>query len=811
MSEIIKGCLGFKGEKGEHGEVGTPIPYEGTFQELQNSEEDKGRFYIIMDEQDEVYYRHWVYYDEENEQWKDGGEYLANLVINLEDLTQEEWESLKSNLTNYYKRYESVYTTTQENEINIPINISQYNTLAILEVYIEGRMLNRNEYAINGTNSVTLNIPLSEIGTKVHFIVYRSVCASNEDLNELKGPKGDSGAIVFDTIAEMIADEDLVAGDTCQTLGYNSKNDGNGELYNIVDDNVLVADNNNIIELNNGLKAIRIVKTQKLKYYLMPLNNSANIGGDCHILITPNGKVIMIDTGYPTSFDLIKARLNELQITKIDYLIISHYHGDHVGNLDSLKANFDMTETIFYIPPYSSHSDISELYPWTITQIGNNEKIVPTENQIVTIDNVKIKFFNISAEDYTYYDSITNNYNDYSMCCIVNYKDINMLFTGDIGPIAEKRIYSKGTIDVNIDFYKVEHHGTNTGSDSNYLKTLNNPSVAVVSCNNQNFINSATVYDTYGTLKINTMPYLAKNGCKIYCATNNNNFIYETDGKNYNIPNNNNFAQFNTAERANYLDVSTRMLEIYVDNTFTGEICDGTELRPYKTIQEAIVNGIVEGCKNLIIVKNGTYNEDYLSIGNISSHVIIQGESKTGTLIKNIYISNCKALCIKDCTFTDTKDNAVIVGSFSNVEFNNVVINGQTTTELYRGLGIYDSEVKIKNCTISNKSIAIAVNDLSKIYVDGLDGTNNTYLFNVASYGSEVYEKNITATYSDYFFYILFGKYAGQQMNRNSTQLKKMIRDGNAFNSIFYWQGGKPVMCVGGVWKDLMGNNIFND
>lgn len=260
MSEIIKGCLGFKGEKGEHGEVGTPIPFEGTFQELQNSEENRDRFYIIMDEQDEVYYKHWVYYDEKTEQWKDGGEYLANLVINLEDLTQEEWESLKSNLTNYYKRYESVYTTTQENEINIPINISQYNTLAILEVYIEGRMLNRNEYAINGTNSITLNIPLSEIGTKVHFIVYRSVCASNEDLNELKGPKGDSGAIVFDTVADM-KEADLQAGDTCQTLGYYSANDGGAGLYKIVDDSQLVDDGGSIHSLTNGLKAQLIINS----------------------------------------------------------------------------------------------------------------------------------------------------------------------------------------------------------------------------------------------------------------------------------------------------------------------------------------------------------------------------------------------------------------------------------------------------------------------------------------------------------------------------------------------------------------------
>lgn len=260
MSEIIKGCLGFKGEKGEHGEVGTPIPFEGTFQELQNSEENRDRFYIIMDEQDEVYYKHWVYYDEKTEQWKDGGEYLANLIINLEDLTQEEWESLKSNLTNYYKRYESVYTTTQENEINIPINISQYNTLAILEVYIEGRMLNRNEYAINGTNSITLVTPLSIIGTKVHFVVYRSVCATNQDIVNLKGDKGDSGAIVFNNVADMKADTGLVVGDTCQTLGYYLANDGGAGLYKIVDDDTLVDDGGSIHQLENGLKAELIVE-----------------------------------------------------------------------------------------------------------------------------------------------------------------------------------------------------------------------------------------------------------------------------------------------------------------------------------------------------------------------------------------------------------------------------------------------------------------------------------------------------------------------------------------------------------------------
>ena len=327
--------------------------------------------------------------------------------------------------------------------------------------------------------------------------------------------------------------------------------------------------------------------------------------------------------------------------------------------------------------------------------------------------------------------------------------------------------------------------------------------------NNQNFINSATLYDIYGSLKINTMSYLVRNGCKIYCNTNNDNFIYETDGKTYNIPNNNNYAQFNSIERSSTLSSATRFIDVYVDNTYTGNICDGTENRPYKTIQEAISNGIVNGCKTIIFVKDGTYEEDYLTISNISSHVVIQCESKAGTLIKNIYISNCKALCIKDCTIYDTKDNTITIGAFSNVEFNNVLINGQTATSLHRGIGIYDSELKIKNCTISNKSIAISVNDMSKLYIDGLDGSNNEYVFNSPSYAGYINEQNLSISYTEYMFYTLYGKFSGQKTNRSKSQLETIIRTGNAFNTIFFDNTDfKPVMYIGSKWIFMDGTDV---
>ena len=134
----------------------------------------------------------------------------GDLLMKPSDLTQEHWDKIKTDVTYYYKRYESTYTTVEENESNIPINISKYNEGSILEVYIEGRMLTREEYKINGTNSITLTTALSEVGTKVHFVVYRSVCAVNEDFDKLKGDTGEIGTpIPYDGTFNQLKSDDV--------------------------------------------------------------------------------------------------------------------------------------------------------------------------------------------------------------------------------------------------------------------------------------------------------------------------------------------------------------------------------------------------------------------------------------------------------------------------------------------------------------------------------------------------------------------------------------------------------------------------
>ena len=63
-------------------------------------------------------------------------------------------------------------------------------------------------------------------------------------------------------------------------------------------------------------------------------------GGAATLVVSPNGESLLVDTGYPTDDDRdakrIVAAVEEAGLTRIDYLVITHFHADHVGGLQAL-------------------------------------------------------------------------------------------------------------------------------------------------------------------------------------------------------------------------------------------------------------------------------------------------------------------------------------------------------------------------------------------------------------------------------------------------------------------------------------------
>lgn len=112
--------------------------------------------------------------------------------LKYSDLTQEQKEELKQDITTINQEYKSRYVATSTTS-TVPIGITEYKSdVGMLEVYISGlRLIEGTDYTISGTN-ISLTKVIDE-GGEVHFVYTKSVAATETDFDSLKGPQGETG------------------------------------------------------------------------------------------------------------------------------------------------------------------------------------------------------------------------------------------------------------------------------------------------------------------------------------------------------------------------------------------------------------------------------------------------------------------------------------------------------------------------------------------------------------------------------------------------------------------------------------------
>lgn len=225
------------------------------------------------------------------------------------------------------------------------------------------------------------------------------------------------------------------------------------------------------------------------------------ISGECFI-IKAFGKTIMLDTGGTNRSESIREYLEENNITKIDYLILSHYHYDHCSNLSNMVNYLDFSNCKCYLPIVAPVNDDTQYYS-TVMDLLNTlgiEYVFPNELDTLEIEKLKITFYNCGN---TAFEEITSLYNDndkkvndYSMVCLVNYLGTNVLYSGDIEYIAQERLYNKGFFkDITIDLYKWQHHGVNNLSNvyKPYIDNISPKEVVVVTNMPINYLNDRKI------------------------------------------------------------------------------------------------------------------------------------------------------------------------------------------------------------------------------------------------------------------------------------------------------------------------------
>lgn len=179
-----------------------------------------------------------------------------------------------------------------------------------------------------------------------------------------------------------------------------------------------------------------------------------NAGKADAILLSNNGKYIMIDTGEESLSDEILSYFQQNNITKLEYLIITHFDKDHVGSASSIIDNIEV-ETVLQ----SDALKESEYYTNYINSLAKKEMTPITVKGNYEIDWNGI-LITVNGPEKIYESNESNNS---SLIVSITHEENKFLFMGDSQNARIKDFLEMNT--KTYQFLKVPYHG-------NYLKRL---------------------------------------------------------------------------------------------------------------------------------------------------------------------------------------------------------------------------------------------------------------------------------------------------------------------------------------------------
>ena len=236
--------------------------------------------------------------------------------------------------------------------------------------------------------------------------------------------------------------------------------------------------------------------------------NYIDVGqGDSIFIQLPNNETMLIDAGEAYMSKNVINYLNNLGITKIDYVVGTHPHTDHIGGLEEVINTFDIGS--IYMPNAISTSKTYEDLLTTISNKGLKVKTAKSGVVVLSEDNLKLEFIAPNSDDYS-------NLNNYSAVLKLTYLDNTFLFMGDAETLSEDEI----TSDVNADVIKVGHHGSDSSSGIEFVKKVS-PEYAIIMVGEGNSYNHPyqSIIDRYESV-----------GAKVLRTDLDGNIICDSDG-----------------------------------------------------------------------------------------------------------------------------------------------------------------------------------------------------------------------------------------------------------------------------------------
>lgn len=226
---------------------------------------------------------------------------------------------------------------------------------------------------------------------------------------------------------------------------------------------------------------------------------------------------VLLDTGEYEYADGLTDTLKGLGVERIDALICSHPHTDHMGCMARIVQRFHIGSIYMPLVP-EEQTPTTSAYEKLLDVVLEKNLVITQLHADTEIESPPGSAFQVMSPRK---DEAWEGLNNYSAVIRLVYGESSFLFTGDAEKGSEANILEDGYT-VEADVLKCGHHGSKTSTSAKFLKAVA-PEYAVISCGKDN---------SYGHPHKGTLEKLGQLEIPIYRTDLDGTILAKSDGEN---------------------------------------------------------------------------------------------------------------------------------------------------------------------------------------------------------------------------------------------------------------------------------------
>jgi len=240
---------------------------------------------------------------------------------------------------------------------------------------------------------------------------------------------------------------------------------------------------------------------------------------DSTLIVTPSNETILIDTGdYRDDGQTVIDYLEANGIDRIDHLVTTHGHADHIGGHPELIEHFEEdgdgigavydSGVVHPTATYERYLDAVEAHNVSIYEVAAGDRLS------LAGDGLEATVLNPPDGD------VSGDIDTNGIVLSLAFGDFSYLTTGDLDASGERRLVETSGDDLAADVYQAGHHGSSTSSSAPFLDWVD-PNVAIV---------SSAVDSRYGHPHGEVLAAFADRGIETYWTGVHGDIVMTTNG-----------------------------------------------------------------------------------------------------------------------------------------------------------------------------------------------------------------------------------------------------------------------------------------